>query len=157
MLNFVNDYISKNKLKNVIQIGGNDGQQDDFVRKLIDTHDLSAYILEPIEEYFLELSKSYSDNKKVQTFNFAITETDGVQEINFIKCDLDSPLWLKGCSSFYEDRNVLSGWGGTGMKTKMPSALMSKVTSICGTPRWKQDNEFGRHHFHVEDFQARRL
>ena len=70
MLNFVNDYISKNKLKNVIQIGGNDGQQDDFVRKLIDTHDLSAYILEPIEEYFLELSKSYSDNKKVQTFNF---------------------------------------------------------------------------------------
>ena len=41
----------------VLQIGSNDGVQDDLIRPLITKYNLKSHLVEPVEEFFQSLSK----------------------------------------------------------------------------------------------------
>lgn len=113
VLNKFNEIINdlsttKNKIT-ILQIGGNDGQQDDFVNAFSNNKQIELHIVEPIKIYYEELKKYYSNQSNVYTYNYAITNTTSVDYINFIPPHPSMPYWLKGCSSFFMDRNILSG------------------------------------------------
>lgn len=129
MKDFIYKYLNDNKekIKILVQIGGNDGVQDDFIRQKIIEYKFETYILEPIEKYYKELTENYKDFENVTTCNYAITNKTGTDFINYIETTDEDPLWLKGCSSFYMDKNVLSGYGSINMKEVMPASLMNNI------------------------------
>lgn len=106
----INNIFNLNNKINLLQIGGNDGQQTDFVNKAVNNENIIFHIVEPIPLYFQELKNYYKNNTNVYTYNYAITNTSGHDYINYIPPHENMPIWLKGCSSFFTDRNVLSGF-----------------------------------------------
>ena len=129
MIEFIRDYLSKNKIETLVQIGGNDGMQDDFIRDFVIKYNIKSYILEPIPKYHLELQKNYESYKNVTTCNYAITDKTGTEHINYIECSSEDPEWLKGCSTFNPDKNVLSGFGGLNKSVTMDEDFMKYVYS----------------------------
>jgi FkbM family methyltransferase len=129
MIEFIKNYFSNNKIETLVQIGGNDGVQDDFIRSFIIQEGIKSYILEPIPKYFLELQKNYKDYKNVIPCNYAITNHTGNDYINYIECSPTDPEWLKGCSTFKPDKNVLSGFGGLNKSIKMPDDFMKDINN----------------------------
>ena len=55
---FIKFLINSKKIKEVIQIGANDGKSDDFLRDSI-AKDTKVLLVEPIESAFVELKKNY--------------------------------------------------------------------------------------------------
>ena len=60
----LNYLIKNNIIKSLIQIGANDGQRFDSLNKFIKTYKIKSLLVEPIEEYFIELKKNILSNKK---------------------------------------------------------------------------------------------
>ena len=99
----------------VLQIGANDGIQDDLVRPLITKYNLKSHLVEPILEYFQSLSHNYKDYSNVICHNIAISDIDGNKEMSVIKYNDTMPIWCKGLSTFDESYNFFSGFGGLGL------------------------------------------
>jgi FkbM family methyltransferase len=99
----------------VLQIGANDGVQDDLIRPLITKYNPKSHLLEPVEQFFKSLSDNYKDYSNVVCHNIAISDTDGLKEMSIIKYDNSMPIWCKGLSTFDESLNFFSGFGGLGM------------------------------------------
>lgn len=115
----------------LVQVGGNDGSQDDPVRSIIlNNPRIRAWILEPIPKYFRQLQEGYKDVPRVTCVCAAMSDTTGTAEINFVDWDESMPLWVKGCSSFHTDKNVLSGFGNIGLTTKMEPEFMAKLDGL---------------------------
>ena len=92
----------------VVQIGGNDGVQSDFIRKFIVENEWEAHILEPIDCYFEELKWNYSEIPNVFCYPYAIMNEDGERQIHFAPPS-EKISWAKGCSTFYPEKNRLGG------------------------------------------------
>ena len=99
----------------VLQIGSNDGVQDDLIRPLITKYNLKSHLVEPVEEFFQSLSNNYKNYSNVVCHNIAISDTDGLKEMSVIKYDNSMPIWCKGLSTFDESLNFFSGFGGLGL------------------------------------------
>jgi FkbM family methyltransferase len=99
----------------VLQIGANDGIQDDLVRPLITKYNLKSHLVEPILKYFQSLSHNYKDYSNVICHNIAISDIDGDKEMSVIKYNDTMPIWCKGLSTFDESYNFFSGFGGLGL------------------------------------------
>ena len=91
-------------INNVVQIGGNDGLQDDFLRELIIQNEWNTHILEPVDMYFESLKETYSDYPYVICCPYAILESSGKKQINFVP-PLENHAWVQGCSTFYPKKN----------------------------------------------------
>lgn len=89
-----------------MQIGGNDGIQDDFMRELIIQNEWNTHILEPVDMYFESLKKNYSDYPYVICCPYAILESSGKKQINFVP-PLENHAWVQGCSTFYPQKNCV--------------------------------------------------
>ncbi len=98
----------KYRINTVVQIGGNDGVQSDFIRKFIIENGWEAHILEPIDCYFEELERNYSQSPNVFCYPYAIMKEDGEREIHFAPPS-ETISWAKGCSTFYPEKNRLGG------------------------------------------------
>lgn len=98
-----------------IQIGANDGKSFDpiydFVTKKPDN--FKGILLEPLADYFDELSRNYSGYKNVTLLNMAIHNTN--QEMTIYRVDPEKikknelPEWTKGIASFNQEHHKLSG------------------------------------------------
>jgi FkbM family methyltransferase len=99
----------------VLQIGANDGIQDDLVRPLITKYNLKSHLVEPVLEYFQSLSHNYKDYSNVICYNIAISDIDGNKEMSVIKYNDTMSIWCKGLSTFDESYNFFSGFGGLGL------------------------------------------
>jgi FkbM family methyltransferase len=97
---------------NIIQIGGNDGILDDPIYPYVCKYKLKLHVVEPIKKYYDELVINYKNCNNVITYNCAITTVTGKTSINYIDCTNSKWAWLKGCSSMYNTKNVLSGYMG---------------------------------------------
>ena len=93
-------------INNVVQIGGNDGLQDDFLRELIIQNEWNTHILEPVDMYFESLKETYSDYPYVICCPYAILESSGKKQINFVP-PLENHAWVQGCSTFYPKKNCV--------------------------------------------------
>lgn len=109
-INIIDKLKSINNHITILQIGANDGQQSDFVNKFVKENNVTLHTLEPIPHYYQELKNYYQNYNNVFTYNYAITNKTGTDYINFIPDNPSMPAWLKGCSSFFTDRNILSGF-----------------------------------------------
>ena len=92
----------------ILQIGGNDGNQDDFIKPLVSQYtNTTLHTLEPIPQFFNELQQAYKNYNNVYCYNYAITNKSGTDYINYIPYNTNMPIWLKGCSSFFTNKNII--------------------------------------------------
>ncbi len=71
----------KHRIKQIIQIGANDGKRFDDLNKLIKKNKINAILIEPIEKNFNDLKKNYQKFKFVKLENAAISVN---KEINHL-------------------------------------------------------------------------
>lgn len=65
-------------VKNVIQVGANDGKRFDELNFFIKKFNLKAVLIEPIQKNFLELKKNYGYSKNIDFENSAITKKNDI-------------------------------------------------------------------------------
>ena len=71
----------KNKIKQIIQIGANDGIRFDSLNKFIKKNRIRSILVEPIKNNFVQLKKNYKKFNFVKIENSAISTNN---EINFL-------------------------------------------------------------------------
>lgn len=108
----------ENKLKKIIQIGSNDGSSDDFLKECINEN-ISAILIEPIEEAFIQLKKNYQNFKKIIFLNIAVDIADNKKEIFYVnktfypfyekKFKDKNVDWLSVLASFNKENLVAHG------------------------------------------------
>lgn len=109
IFNSIENFLQSKPNSTIIQIGGNDGSQDDFINVILSKYNQAIlHTIEPIPEYYKELCENYKNNKNVYCHNYAITNKSGIDFINYIPFNEKMPIWLKGCSSFFTNKNILS-------------------------------------------------
>ena len=107
-LNFILKKIFDNqKIKYLIQIGANDGSRFDELNKFIKEYKIKSILVEPINEYFVNLKKNYHNFENVHFENSAITVGNKEKEIFVVnnKNLKDYGEHIKGINSF--DKNHL--------------------------------------------------
>lgn len=105
----------------ILQIGANDGIQNDPIRELITRFNLKADLLEPIPYYYEELKKNYSQYPRVKCHNLAISNNTGEKQMHWLKYDDSLATWMKGLNTFDISQNFL-GTGKTGYQMKEDSS-----------------------------------
>lgn len=111
-----------------IQIGANDGKRYDPITDFIHSHGemVSGVVVEPVPEYFGELTKNYRDIPSVVPINAAIHNSKSRMDIHIVDTEkaaeqgLDE--WVKGIASFNASHHRLSG---------IPKSVMKKVSVPC--------------------------
>ncbi len=100
---FLNEYsLSKKDLLFVIQIGANDGINNDPIHKFIKRDNWKGVLLEPQSYVYKQfLTKIYKKNKGIHILNAGISSKDGSQTLYKIGfCDM---RWATGLASFQKD------------------------------------------------------
>ena len=123
-----NEYESELSNFTILQIGANDGVQDDLIRPLITKYNLKSHLVEPIKEHYENLCSNYIHFSNVKCHNLAISDIDGEKIMTTIEYDESLPTWCKGLSTFDTTRNFLGGFGGYQLKDDLRnSELFNKI------------------------------
>ena len=110
---FYNYYFSNPKKKYIVQVGGNDGVQNDPLRQYFKKKgNYKAIIFEPIQYYYKKLKELYLGRNDILIKKFYVSNEKKEKEIYYIKpqiCDeINSKdqknVWLHGLGSF--DKNI---------------------------------------------------
>lgn len=104
----------ENKKLNLLQIGANNGIQDDPFRESIIKYQINSYLLEPIPEYYNMLIHNYAEYNWVKCYNIAITNEDGENEMLYVPPVSYLPEWTRGLGTFDTSKNFLGGMSGLG-------------------------------------------
>ena len=101
----------KNNIKQLIQIGANDGSRFDILNKFIKRNKTNSILIEPIKKNFLELKKNYKKIRCVKLENCAISVNN---EISFLfKVDEKFLKFydnhIPGITSFNKDHLIKHG------------------------------------------------
>lgn len=114
---FYQEFFSRPGLKQVVQVGANDGVMCDPLRKfLVKPGAFSAVLVEPIPYYFEKLRALYRGDDRVSVLNAACGPARGQQTLYFIdpavadEMNGDGPPndWAHGQGSF--DRDIVHYW-----------------------------------------------
>ncbi len=85
-----------------LQAGANDGKSFDFLYDFVIDRNISGVVIEPIKEYYDELSKNYKSHNKILKINKAVHKT--AKHISIYKINKNKahsyPDWVKGMASF---------------------------------------------------------
>ena len=100
----------------LVQIGANDGKQDDPIHRFIKETGCTAHLCEPIPEYFDMLKNNYQGCDNVYTHNIAISTEDGTSNMTYIPDNDENPEWLRGLGTLDTKRNFLGGKTGYGLR-----------------------------------------
>lgn len=107
------DFITENTV--LVQIGANDGIQDDFMRDIILSKNIKAHLLEPIPVFFNQLSSLYANSDRVFCYNVAIHEYSGSAMMTYVN-EPDLPVYTKGLGTFDISKNAFSSRGNYQLK-----------------------------------------
>lgn len=77
----LNHLFLNNNIKDVIQIGSNDGDRFDPLNKYLNKYQTNTIFVEPIKKYFEKLKKNYSNKKNYIFENSAISNKNGIYEM----------------------------------------------------------------------------
>ena len=111
---FLENFFNKKEKKYIIQIGGNDGIQNDPLRKyFVKKNNYKAIIFEPLNYYFECLVKLYEGRDDIKIKKNGISNFNGIKELYFIKPAVadqmngDGPMnnWAHGQGSF--DKKII--------------------------------------------------
>lgn len=95
---------------NFIQIGGNDGVNDDPLHHFIvwNKDNVSGFILEPVKDYYDDLEKNYKNFPLINTLNLAIHNTEKEMIINRVRAEYQTklPKYTKGIASFKKEHHI---------------------------------------------------
>ena len=114
---FLDNLFHTNSVRTVIQIGANDGIQNDPLRKyLLSTGAYEATLVEPIPFYVDKLKTLYADRADVKIVEAAAGSADELRDLFFIPPNLASEMngegpqndWAHGQGSF--DKNIVIHW-----------------------------------------------
>ena len=114
---FLEKLILSKQVKTVIQVGANDGIQNDPIRRFLkDPKPFKTILIEPIPYYVNKLRELYVNRSDVSIVHAAAGSSEGVRELFFIPPELademngDGPqnYWAHGQGSF--DRNIVIHW-----------------------------------------------
>lgn len=110
----INHFAETNKSKEIkiIQVGANDGANNDPVHKYIVGYNWQGILLEPQKTVFEnELTKTYSGHSNVHLENAAIAEQSG--KIPFYSLSFTTARWATGLATFYRpslESHIESGY-----------------------------------------------
>ena len=110
------------KVKQLIQIGANDGVRFDTINKFIKKYSPHCILLEPIKEYFDQLKENYKSQKNINFENLAISVNNDINHLYKVKNSEINNYddHIKGITSF--DINHLKKHG-----------VDSKLTPLVGS------------------------
>jgi len=130
--NLISTFLQSNPTATILQIGGNDGIQDDFIKPILSEYNnVTLHTLEPIPQFYKELCNTYKDYKNVHCHNCAITTASGTDFINYIPFNHSMPIWLKGCSSFFTDKNIIDPyWQNICNDTNLTNYLKNNIIKL---------------------------
>lgn len=131
----INDFFKDKKFKFIVQVGGNDGVQNDPLRKYFkykSKYRYKAIIFEPIKYYYLKLNKLYKKNRNISIKKNFISNTKKNKKIFYLKPNMAKFLnlgkikndWAHGLGSL-KKKNVISAiekndFRGIKYKKKIP-------------------------------------
>ncbi len=106
-----------------LEIGAMDGKSFDLLHKFIKQYKWHGVLVEPVKDMFELLKINYSGCENLYFENSAITDREEIKPIlripiNIVKKGL-VPIWAKGISSFYDNRNAIGGMNGLLYGAKM--------------------------------------
>ena len=93
---------SRNLIKNLIQVGANDGERFDNLNKFIKKYSPVSILVEPIKINFKDLEYNYKNVKNVYFENSAISVNDEIQNLYRVKDEKikNYEEHIKGITSF---------------------------------------------------------
>lgn len=104
-----------------IQIGANDGDQNDPLRHFIKKYRWSGILVEPVPEYFATLRINYQGLTGVYFENVAISDSESSQVFWYLEdSEGKLPDWARGLGSFFKD-NVTAEISGTDLESHLRS------------------------------------
>lgn len=74
---------TQEKLK-IVQIGANDGGNQDPLVPFLQSHDCDAILIEPMDQPYAALAERYSNSRHVQSLQAAIGDSAGVMDMYYI-------------------------------------------------------------------------
>ena len=107
----ISNLVEKKIINSLIQIGANDGVSHDHLHNIIKKFKLESLLLEPINKYFLDLMKNYSNYKNVRFENSALSINNEIlflYKVNPVYFNKYGTL-SNGISSFYEEHLLKHG------------------------------------------------
>jgi FkbM family methyltransferase len=120
------DFITEDTI--LVQIGANDGIQDDFMREIILSKNIKAHLLEPIPVFYEQLSSLYADSDRVFCYNVAIHEHSGSAVMTYVN-DPYLPIYTKGLGTFDTSKNAFSLSGNYQLKDDLSdNAIIKAIT-----------------------------
>jgi FkbM family methyltransferase len=106
----LNKLLSKQGQLNYIQIGGNDGINDDPLYYFVtwNKNRIKGFVLEPVLDYFNELKKNYTNHPLIKTLNLAIHNSENEMTIHRVDPKSASvlPKYSKGIASFSKEHHI---------------------------------------------------
>lgn len=109
----------ENEEFNFVQVGANDGISFDFLYDFVVKRKPEGILIEPVNDYFLELQQNYKDFEKLILLNIAIHPFEKTLLINKISPNAlkKYPDWVKGIASLDANHHL---------KTKIDTADIIK-------------------------------
>lgn len=106
----LNKLVAQKGQINFIQIGGNDGVNDDPLYHFAtwNRNKVSGIILEPVLDYFKDLQLNYKNYPSIKTLNLAIHNSEKEMIIHRVNPESASilPRYSKGIASFKKEHHV---------------------------------------------------
>lgn len=106
----LNKLLARNGEICFIQVGGNDGINDDPLYHFVtwNKNKVKGFILEPVLDYFNELQKNYKNHPLIKTLNFAIHNSEENMTIHRVNPNNASvlPKYSKGIASFNKQHHI---------------------------------------------------
>ena len=94
-------YIKKEPRARFIQIGSNNGVNNDPLRPLILKYKISGILLEPVGYIFEQLVENYEGTSGLDFVNAAVSDIDGEKEFYRLRqSSTDLPIWYDQLGSF---------------------------------------------------------
>jgi len=87
-----------------IQIGANDGDQNDPIRHFVAKARWAGILVEPVPEYFEALKDNYRGSSGLHFENVAISDSAANRDFWYLEdADCRLPEWARGLGSFFKD------------------------------------------------------
>ena len=107
----ISNLVEKKIINSLIQIGANDGVSHDHLHNIIKKFKLESLLLEPINKYFLDLMKNYSNYKNVRFENSALSINNEILFLYKVNPEYFNKYGTlsNGISSFYKEHLLKHG------------------------------------------------
>lgn len=125
-INFLQSKIGKSLT--FIQIGVNDGINSDFVRKRVLNHAWTGLLIEPHPSYFKMAQEAYAGYEGVYWENCAISDSNGEEELYYVKEVPKDKNYLIGVASFDRGHIIKHGVEPDNIDSKkVPTITLSRL------------------------------